>query len=47
MSLGKLIEGKSINNYINIYIILNDIDNKMEISNSSNEKKENKEEKMK
>ena len=45
LSLGKLIEGKSINNYINIYIILNDIDNKMEISNSSNGNKENKEEK--
>ena len=47
LSLGKLIEGKSINNYINIYIyiILNDIDNKMEINNSSNGNKENKEEK--
>ena len=44
-SLGKLIQGKSINNYINIYIIINDIDSKMERSNNSNGKKENKEEK--
>ena len=36
--------GKSINNYINIYIIINDIDSKMERSNNSNGKKENKEE---